>query len=139
MHLQVKHGRSDNVPGNSYVVKGSGFATSGHAKDLRVIPGLAPEPEQHKVSFTECEVLRARAAIIEDIFVQERVELVKGDVEIASGLGFCIELFDWFKRSRHNFLNPYPFRRMRGSRIVVPFPALLRYQVNCPKTGNMKP
>ena len=26
------------------------------------------------------------------------------DVEVASGLGFCIELFDWFERSGHNFV-----------------------------------
>ena len=76
MDLQIIHGRSDNVRGNSYVVKGSGFAASGHPKDLRIIPGLAPKSEQDKISFTERQVLGTRAAIIENVLVQERIKLV---------------------------------------------------------------
>ena len=91
-------------------VKASGFATPRHPKDLRIVLGFAPKSEQHQVGFTERKVLRARAAVIEDVLVQERIKLVKGDVEIASGLGFCIELFDWFERSGHSFYFPYPYR-----------------------------
>ena len=68
--------RKDTVPGKSYVVKGSGFTTPGHPQDLRIVFGLAPESEQNQVSFTEREVLRARAAVIENILVQQRVKLV---------------------------------------------------------------
>jgi len=57
-------------------VKASGFATPGHPQDLRIVLGLAPKSEQHQVGFTERKVLRARAAIIEDVFVQERIKLI---------------------------------------------------------------
>jgi len=76
MELQIIHGQSDNVPGNSYVVKGSGFAASGHPKYLRIVPGLAPKAEQHKISLAERKVLRPRAAIVENVLVQERIKLI---------------------------------------------------------------
>jgi hypothetical protein len=36
-------GQKDTVPGKSYVVKGSGFATPWHPQDLGIIFGLAPK------------------------------------------------------------------------------------------------
>jgi len=57
-------------------VKASGFATPGHPQDLWIVLGFAPKSEQHQVSFTERKVLRARAAIIEDVLVQERIKLI---------------------------------------------------------------
>lgn len=57
-------------------VKGSGFPAPGHPKDLRIVLGFAPKSEQYQVSFTERKVLRARAAVIEDVLVQERIKLI---------------------------------------------------------------
>jgi len=57
-------------------VKASGFAPAGHPQDLWIVLGFAPKSEQHQVSFTERKVLRARAAVIEDVLVQERIKLV---------------------------------------------------------------
>jgi hypothetical protein len=46
-HLHIDHGLSDNVPGNSYVVKASGFTAARHPEDFRIVLGLAPEAQQH--------------------------------------------------------------------------------------------
>ena len=57
-------------------VKASGFAAPRHPKDLRIVLGFAPKAEQHQVGFTERKVLRARAAVIEDVLVKERIKLI---------------------------------------------------------------
>ena len=54
--LHTTHVLMDNVPGKSYVVKASGFAPPGHAQDLWVLPGLAPEAEQYKIGLTKRKV-----------------------------------------------------------------------------------
>jgi hypothetical protein len=94
----------DNVPGNSYVVKASGFSPPGHAQDLGIVLGLAPKAQQHKIGLTKSEVLGTGTPIVKNVLIQKRIELIEGDVEVSSGLGFCIELLDWFKRSVHMFV-----------------------------------
>src|SRR4051812_13154390 len=69
--LHIDHGLPDNVPGNSYVVKASGFATAGHPEDLRIVLGLAPEAKQYKVGLTKRKVLGAGTPIIENILIQQ--------------------------------------------------------------------
>ena len=107
--LRNSHVQSDNVPGNSYDVKASGFPASGHPQNLRVVPGFAPKAEQYEIGLTERKIQRSGAAIVEDIFVQKRVQLGQGNIEISSGFGFRIELFHWFERSSHKCFFPYPF------------------------------
>lgn len=53
-------------------VKGSGFATPGHAQDFRIIlvSAFAPKPEQHQVSFTEGQVIGSPVPIREDVLVE---------------------------------------------------------------------
>jgi hypothetical protein len=102
--LHITHGLMDNVPGNSYVVKASGFSPSGHAQDLGIVLGLAPKAQQHKIGLTKSEVLGTGTPIVKNVLIQKRIELIEGDVEVSSGLGFCIELLDWFKRSVHMFV-----------------------------------
>ena len=67
--LHITHVLMDNVPGNSYVVKASGFAPPGHAQDLWVLPGLAPEAKQHKIGLTKRKLLRTGAPIVENVFI----------------------------------------------------------------------
>jgi hypothetical protein len=101
--LHITHGLMDNVPGNSYVVKASGFAPAGHAQDLGIVPGLAPKAQQHKIGLTKSKVLGTGTPIVKNVLIQQQIELIEGDVEVSSGLGFCVELLDWFKRSVHMF------------------------------------
>ena len=54
--LHIGYGLMDNVPGNSYVVKASGFAPAWHAQDLGIFPGLAPKAKQHKIGLTKRKV-----------------------------------------------------------------------------------
>jgi len=132
MDLHLTHGQPDNVPGNSYVVKASGLTPAWHAEHLGIVPGFAPETKQHKVSLTKCKVLRAGTPIVENVFIQQRIQFIQGNIEVSGSLWFCVELLHWSKRSGHNFLCPYPLSGMRGSKVVVPFMARLRNQVNCP-------
>jgi len=74
--LQNSIVHSDNVPGNSYDVKASGFSAPGHPKDLGVVPGFAPKAKQHKISLTKRKGLWTGTAVIEDVFVQQRVQLM---------------------------------------------------------------
>lgn len=138
--LRNSHVQSDNVPGNSYDVKASGFPASGHPQNLRVVPGFAPKAKQHQIGLTKRKVVRPGTTIVEDIFIQKRVQLVQRNIKISSGFGFRIELFHWFERSSHNVSFRIPFLLgMRGSKTVVPWKIQLRYQVNCPKVVGMTP
>ena len=105
--LHESHVQQDNVPGNSYDVKASGFPASWHAQNLRVVPCFAPKAKQHQIGLAERKVMRPGTAIVEDIFIQERVQLVQRNIEISSGFGLCIELFHWFERSSHNILSVF--------------------------------
>jgi hypothetical protein len=137
--LHGSHVHLDSVLGNSYAVKASGFATPGHTQDLGVFPGFAPKTEQDQVSFTKRKILRAGAPVVENVFIEQRIQLRQGDIEISGSFGFRIELFHWFERSCHSRFYPYPSKRMRGSKAVVPFMAGLRNQVNCPIAVSMTP
>jgi hypothetical protein len=106
----------DNVPGNSYDVKASGFPPPWHPQNFGIVPGFAPKAKQNKICLAKCEVVGSRAAIVENVFVQERMQLTERNVEISSSFGFGIELLGWFERSSHNVSFPYPcLLRMRGS------------------------
>lgn len=95
-NLCVDHGLQDNVPGNSYVVKASGFPTARHAENLGIFPGFTPKTKQHQVSLTKRKFLRAGAAVIENVFVEQRIQLMERDVQVSSGLRLGKELFGWF-------------------------------------------
>ncbi len=138
-YLHGSHVHLDNVPGNSYAVKASGLTTPRHAQNLRVFSGFTPKTEQDQVGLTKRKILRAGAPVVENVFIEQRIQLRQGDIEVSSGFGFCIELFHWFKRSCHSRFCPYPSKRMRGSKAVVPFMAQLRNQVNCPIAVSMTP
>ena len=107
-NLGTRHGQMDNVPGNSYGVKGSGFPALGHAENLRVFPGLAPKAQKHKISLTKRKILRAGTAVIENVFIQQRIQLIDVDIEVSGGLEFRIELLHWFQRSGHSVLFRIP-------------------------------
>src|SRR5262249_55687879 len=138
--LHGGHGQSDNVPGNSYAVKASGFAPARHAQDFGIFLGLTPKTKQYQVSLTKRKVLRAGTPIVEDVLIQKRVQLRQGDIQVSSGLGFCVELLHWLKRSCHKcFSLRIPLPGMRGSNAVVPLMAGLRNQVNCPIAVSLTP
>jgi hypothetical protein len=107
-HLHAYHVLQDNVPGNSYVVKASGFPTPRHPDDLGVLPGLTPETEQHQISLTERKVLRAGAPVIKNVIVEQRIKLMERNVQVSSGFGFSEEFIGWFECSSHSFLVRIP-------------------------------
>jgi hypothetical protein len=98
----------DNVPGNYYDVKASGFSPSWHPQNFGIVPGFAPKAKQHEICLAKCEVVGSRATIVENVFIQERMQLAERNIEISSSFGFGIELLGWFERSSHNISFPYP-------------------------------
>jgi hypothetical protein len=116
--LHITHGLMDNVPGNSYVVKASGFPPTGHPDDFWVLFGLTPEAKQHQISLTERKVLRARAPVIENVFIEQRIKLMERDVQVSSSFSFGKKLLGWFERSSHSFCCPYPLQECGGARML---------------------
>src|SRR3954470_13905443 len=68
-----------------------------HSKDLRVRHEFAPETEQCKVGGGELNPLWTRAALVEDMFVQQVVKSGNGDTERLGGFLLGVELLYRFR------------------------------------------
>jgi hypothetical protein len=116
-------------------VKRSGLAAPRHANDLWVLFALAPKAQKHEVCLAEAELIGARAPVIEDVLIQERVQLRNADVQLICGFHFGIKLFERFKRSGHLGVRILPFGDA-GEQVCCTFSPQLAKSGKLPHTSS---
>ena len=107
----------------NYAVKGSTI-TAGHANNLGAFFARAPKAEQHQVGIAEGKARRTGMAVIEDVLVEQGVQLDNGDIKIAGGFRFGVELFRRPQWSCHGFRVSFLKTKWQEPRFLLPLPGV---------------